>query len=93
MRLNRPDIDRIGDSRHLVKVTHKAPEIRVVHDASLVTAERAVVDVIEPDDGREEPPISLGKAAADEIRLALQPLFELIQRIEKCDVGFVVRLL
>ena len=65
MRLYRPDIDRVSDAGHLVQLAYKSPEIRIVDDASLVTTERAVIDVVEAHERREQSPVGLGQLLAN----------------------------
>jgi len=45
--------DRLGEVAGLVDVPRKSPEVRVVDDSPSVQREVDVVDVVEPDEGRE----------------------------------------
>src|SRR5665213_1458501 len=63
------DAHRAGNSRHLIKLAKITPHIGIVGDAAQVAFEMAVVDRVEANERREQPPIRLGDLVAHQIAL------------------------
>jgi hypothetical protein len=58
------EIDRLLHAGQLKEVAEIAGKVRVIHDAPAVALEVAIIDDIETDQGREEPPVGFGQAVA-----------------------------
>lgn len=61
------EVHRPGDAGPLVQLARIGPEIGVIDDAAAVALEVQVTDRIEADQGREQPPVGLGDARADQV--------------------------
>ena len=95
VRLDVVQIDRPGNARHLIEVAQIVGQVRIVGDPPEIAFEVSDIDRVEADERREQPPVGLGDAVADQIALAGQPLFELVERGEKLPerllIGFLRR--
>ena len=83
----------LGDAGHLVEIAQVIPEIRIVDDAPQVALEVAVVDRVETHQRGEQPPVGFGDLPPDEIALAREPRFELVERGKDGARGFFVGVL
>ena len=80
--LNVIDTHRLAYTGHLIEFAHIFRQVWIILDALQIDLEVTVVHRIKPDQGREQPPISLGDFLAREIPLILQPGIELIEGFE-----------
>src|SRR6185437_3363426 len=83
MRLEHPEIDCLGHAGCPVKGARVIPQCRILVDVAQVAFEMAVMDGIEAHQGREEPPIRLGGAVADEMALPPEARLDPIERAEE----------
>ena len=74
------DVHGLGDARHLIEIAQIVRQVRIVDDAPQVALEVAVIDRVEADQRREQPPVGLGQARAGEIALPRQPPLQLVER-------------
>ncbi|ACM02848.1 Sulfate transporter [Cereibacter sphaeroides KD131] len=56
------EMHRLGHARHLPQLAQPAPEVRILHDLAAIALEVGVVDLVEPHERGEEPPVRLGQS-------------------------------
>jgi hypothetical protein len=70
VRLDVINAHRRGDAGHLIELAQIVREIWVIDDAAEVAFEVAVIDRVEANKRREQPPVRLGDDRARDIALA-----------------------
>ncbi len=63
------ETDGVGDARHLIKIAQIIPQIWIVDDAPQIAFEVAVIDGVEANERREQPPIRFRDLPPDQITL------------------------
>src|SRR5690606_3342473 len=84
------EVDGVGDAGNLVELAQVARQVREVGDAPAIALEVAVVDRIEAHQRREQAPVRLGDAIADQVALSGEPSIELVERCEQLLEGLRV---
>src|SRR3546814_210299 len=79
-----------GDARQLEEVAREAPEARVVLDPPDVAFEVPVIDLVEADQGCEQPDIRLCELVAGDVALARKLRVEPVERLEHPRHGLVI---
>ena len=98
--LDRPVIDHVitrlhrrGDTRHQIQLPHVIQEVRIIGDASLVAFEQREIRDVETNKRRKQPPVGFSNLLADQIALAAEPRFKLIESGKQRVIGRLVGLL
>ena len=60
------DIDGLRDPRQVVDFTRVAPEMRIIDNPAQVAFEMTEVDLVKPDQRREQPDVGLGELLAQQ---------------------------
>src|SRR5262249_54583980 len=77
----------LGDAGHLVEVAHVVCEIGVVGDPFLVASKQRKIGDVEAHQRGKQTPIGLGNCPAEQVALARQSRFELVEGGEQRVVG------
>ncbi len=76
VRLDLVEVDRLPEARRLEQVARVAPQGGQLAQLLAVALEVAVVDRVEPDQGREEPHVGLGDLLTHQVTTAGQAVLE-----------------
>ena len=92
MLLDREWIDCLCDARNLIEGTRVIPNIRIVHQAFLITLEGSVVSEVETNQCRKQSPVGFCNGIADKIFLCRKPIFYCIEGCKQAIETFLVGL-
>ena len=84
------EIHGLRDRGPLIEFAHEFHQIGIVGDPAYVALEVHIIDGVEANKGRKQPPIRFGNLRSTEIAARSQQLFELVQRRKDLAYGFLV---
>ena len=83
-------VHRRPDAAHLIQFAHVIAQIGIVEDALAVAFEVAVIHSIESHQRREQAPVGLRDALADEVAMPSKTALDIVECLEQAVVGIFV---
>jgi hypothetical protein len=91
MLLGLNEVDRVPEPGCLEQVAGVGPQHRHLGQLAAVALEMALVDGVEPGQGRPQPDVGLGNGVADEVTPGLKPLRQPVKPCEQLGIRVLVR--
>jgi hypothetical protein len=91
MLLGLNEVDRVPEPRRLEQVAGIGPQHRHLGQLAAVALEMAMVDGVEPGQGRPQPDVGLGDGVADEVTPGGKPRRQPVQPREQLGIRVLVR--